>query len=249
MWVISMNYEMKAIARIHTEFPDKFGIPRQSGLVEELRGEIIFEPEYRRAEALLGIGEYSHLWLLWVFSEAKRSSHRNQDSVDGWSPYVYPPRLGGQEKRGVFATRSPFRVNPIGLSCVRLIEVVRDGADAPRLIVAGADLLDGTPILDIKPYLPYADAHPEARGSFGQAHSADRIEVIFPPELLERLPEKHRAAAVAVLAQDPRAAYQKQPDYVYGMTFAGYDIRFTVRDGVLRVCDVVPATEGWTRVK
>lgn len=244
-----MNYEMKTIARIRTEFPDKFGIPRQSGLVEELRGEILFEPEYRRAEALLGIEEYSHLWLLWVFSEAKRSGHRNQNSADGWSPYVYPPRLGGQEKRGVFATRSPFRPNPIGLSCVRLIEVVRDGCAAPRLIVAGADLLDGTPILDIKPYLPYADAHPEARGGFGQAHSADRIEVIFPPELLERLPEKHRAAAVAVLAQDPRAAYQKQPDYVYGMTFAGYDIRFTVRDGVLCVCDVVPVAEGWTRVK
>lgn len=243
--------KMNPIACIHTEFPEKFGIPRQSGMVDELRGEIIFEPEYRRTEALEGIDEFSHLWLLWGFSEAKRGGNRGhgQQAADTWSPYVYPPRLGGQEKRGVFATRSPFRPNPIGLSCVRLIQVIRDGADAPRLVVAGADLLDGTPIYDIKPYLPYVDAHPEACGGFGQAHSADRIEVDFPPELLERLPWEKRAAAVAVLAQDPRAAYQKHPDYVYGMAFAGYDIRFTVRDALLRVCDVVPLADGWKKVK
>lgn len=232
---------LQIIARIHTDFPTKFGIPRQSGLVRELRGEILFEPEYRRAEALLGIGEFSHLWLLWEFSEARR---------DKWSATVCPPRLGGREKRGVFATRSPFRPNPIGLSCVKLEQVILEGEDAPKLIVSGADLMDGTPIYDIKPYLPYADAHPEAAGGFGQAHREDGIEVVFPGELLERLPEEKRAAALHVLQQDPRAAYNKQPDYVYGMAFAGFDIRFTVRENILTVCDVIE-TEGkeWRKIK
>lgn len=232
---------LKIIARIHTDFPTKFGIPRQSGLVGELLGEIVFEPEYRRAEALLGIEEFSHLWLLWEFSEARR---------DNWSATVSPPRLGGREKRGVFATRSPFRPNAIGLSCVKLEQVILEGRDAPKLIVSGADLMDGTPIYDIKPYLPYADAHPEAEGGFGQAHSGDRIEVVFPEELLERLPGEKRKAALHVLQQDPRAAYNKQPDYVYGMAFAGFDIRFIVREDVLMVCDVID-TEGqeWEKVK
>ena len=231
----------KVIARIHTDFPSKFGIPRQSGLVQELVGEIVFEPEYRREEALLGIEEFSHLWLLWEFSEAKR---------DNWSATVCPPRLGGRERRGVFATRSPFRPNPIGLSCVRLERVVREGEDAPKLIVSGGDLMDGTPIYDIKPYLPYADAHPEAAGGFGEAHREDGIEVVFPGELLERLPEEKREAALHVLQQDPRAAYNKQPDYVYGMAFAGFDIRFRVADDVLTVCDVIE-TEGkvWEKIK
>ncbi len=232
---------MQIIAKIHTDFPTKFGIPRQSGLVSELQGEIVFEPEFRRPEALLGIEEFSHLWLLWEFSAAKR---------DNWSATVYPPRLGGKEKRGVFATRSPFRPNSIGLSCVKLEQVIWEGEDVPKLIVSGVDLMDGTPIYDIKPYLPYADAHPEARGGFGQAHREDGIQVIFPVELLEKLPEEKRKAALSVLEQDPRAAYNKQPDYVYGMEFAGYDIRFTVQDDVLTVCDVVITTGmDWEKIK
>ena len=204
-------------------------------------GEIIFEPEFRRPEALLGIEEFSHLWLLWEFSAAKR---------ENWSATVCPPRLGGREKRGVFATRSPFRPNPIGLSCVKLEKVIWDGEDAPRILVSGVDMLDQTPIYDIKPYLPYADAHPQALGGFGQAHSEDEIRVDFPEELLERLPLDKRESALKVLAQDPRAAYNKQPDYVYGMEFAGYDIRFTVQDAVLQVCDVVKVlADGFTKVK
>ena len=233
--------ELVVIAKIHTEFPAKFGIPRQSGLVKELRGEIVFEPEFRRAEALSGIEEFSHLWLLWEFSEARR---------DSWSATVCPPRLGGREKRGVFATRSPFRPNAIGLSCVKLEQALYETEDGPKLIVSGADLMDGTPIYDIKPYLPYADAYPDASGGFGQVHSRDGIRVDFPEELLHRLPRERRAAALGVLGQDPRAAYNKQPDYVYGMEFAGYDIRFTVKDDVLEVCDVI-VTEGgdWEKVK
>ena len=232
---------MQIIAHIHTDFPTKFGIPRQSGLVEGLMGEILFEPEFRRPEALLGIEEFSHLWLLWEFSAAKR---------ENWSATVCPPRLGGREKRGVFATRSPFRPNPIGLSCVKLEKVIWEGEDAPKILVSGVDMLDQTPIYDIKPYLPYTDAHPQALGGFGQAHSEDEIAVDFPEELLERLPLDKRESALKVLAQDPRAAYNKQPDYVYGMEFAGYDIRFTVQDAVLQVCDVVKVlTDGFTKVK
>ena len=222
---------LKVIARIHTDFPTKFGIPRQSGLVEELLGEIRFEPQYRQPEALIGLEEYSHLWLLWDFSQVQR---------EGWTATVHPPRLGGKEKRGVFATRSPFRPNPIGLSCVKLLKVVTEGEDAPKLLVAGADLMDGTPIYDIKPYLPYADCVPNAKGGFGEAHKKDRIQVDFPKDLLERIPEEKREAALAVLSQDPRAAYHKQEDFVYGMSFAGWDLRFTVANEVLKVVDVVP---------
>ncbi len=222
---------LKVIARIHTDFPTKFGIPRQSGLVGELVGEVTFEPTYRQPEALMGLEEYSHLWLLWDFSQVQR---------EGWTATVHPPRLGGKEKRGVFATRSPFRPNPIGLSCVKLLKVITEGEDAPKLLVAGADLMDGTPIYDIKPYLPYADCIVDARGGFGEAHKKDQIQVDFPEELLERIPEDKREAAMAVLSQDPRAAYHKQEDYVYGMSFAGWDLRFTVADEVLKVVDVVP---------
>lgn len=232
---------LQIIARIHTDFPTKFGIPRQSGLVEELMGEILFEPPYRREDALLGIEEFSHLWLLWEFSKAER---------EGWSATVCPPRLGGRQKRGVFATRSPFRPNPIGLSCVKLERVIREGERAPRLLVSGVDLMDGTPIYDIKPYLPYADARPQASGGFGQAHKDDGIPVVFAQELLNRLPQEKRDAVLHVLQQDPRAAYNKQPDYVYGMAFAGFDIRFTVAEGVLTVCDVIDTREGkWEKVK
>ena len=221
---------MKIIARIKTDFPTKFGIPRQSGLVDELVGEIVFEPEYRCPRALLGIEEFSHLWLIWEFSQAKR---------EGWSQTVFPPRLGGRKKRGVFATRSPYRPNSIGLSCVRLERVVLDGEDAPKLIVSGIDLLDGTPIYDIKPYLPYADSRPDAVGGFGEQHKDDGIEVVFPRELLERFPEEKRIAARRILEQDPRAAYNKQLNYVYGLEFSGYDIQFKVEDGVLTVVDVI----------
>lgn len=221
---------MKIIAHIRTDFPTKFGIPRQSGLVEELTGEIIFEPEYRQPEAFRGIEEYSHLWLLWEFSEAKRVH---------WSATVKPPRLGGKTRMGVFATRSPFRPNPIGLSCVRLVKVRRDEALGIVLVVAGVDLMDGTPIYDIKPYLPYADAHPEARGGFGDRVKDRALDVVFPDELLARLPEEKRAGAVAFLRQDPRPAVHKDPQRLYKIAYAGYDIHFTVREGTLGVSDVI----------
>ncbi len=232
--------QLHVIATIHTEFPEKFGVPRQSGLVPELRGEIVFEPEYGSAEALTGIEEFSHLWLLWGFS----LNHR-----DGFSPTVSPPRLGGKVKRGVFATRAPFRPNSIGLSCVSLERVIWESGQGAKLIVGGADLADGTPIYDIKPYLPYTDSRPDAAGGFGQAHSADQIAVEFPEELLLRLPEDKREAALHVLRQDPRAAYQKQPGSVYGMRFAGTDIRFTLQGSVLTVTDVVDASEVIKKVK
>lgn len=232
--------DFTTIARIHTEFPEKFGIPRQSGLVPELRASIVFEPEFRNPDAVRGIEEYSHLWLLWNFSKAKQ---------DGFIPMVCPPRLGGKEKRGVFATRSPFRPNSIGLSSVVLEEVRLDEKLGPVLIVSGADLMDQTPILDIKPYLPYTDSHPEAKGSFAEVHKKDQIQVIFPDELQQLLPEKLRVSALQVLKQDPRAAYNKKPDYVYGMEFAGYDIRFTVADGVLTVVDIIQTIGEWEKVK
>jgi len=221
---------IRVIAHIRTDFPTKFGIPRQSSLVEELRGEIIFEPEYRQPEAFRGIEEYSHLWLLWEFSEAKR---------EHWSATVKPPRLGGRTRMGVFATRSPFRPNPIGLSCVRLVELRQDETYGPVLVVAGVDLMDGTPIYDIKPYLPYVDAHPDALGGFGDRVKEHALEVADPGSLLERLPEEKRAGAVAFLQQDPRPAVHKDPDRVYKIAYAGYDIHFTVHDTKLSVTDVV----------
>ena len=235
-----MQRTIHPIAKIHTEFPDKFGIPRQSGLVPSLRGEIVFEPEYRSMDAIRGIEEYSHLWLIWEFSKAKR------DTV---SLTVTPPRLGGKERKGVFATRAPYRPNSLGLSSVRLEEVYYDEKRGPILVVSGADLLDQTPIFDIKPYLPYTDSHPEATGSFGEAHKEDRIEVIFPEELLAQLPEYLRESARDVLKQDPRAAYNKKPDYVYGLAFSGYDIRFTVNEDILRVQEVTPIAKGFQKIK
>lgn len=229
------------VAKIHTEFPDKFGIPRQSGLVSSLRGEILFEPEFRSMDAIRGLEEFSHIWLLWEFSQAKR---------DGYALTVTPPRLGGKERKGVFATRAPFRPNSIGLSSVKLEKIYYDENKGPVLVVSGADLLDGTPIYDIKPYLPYTDSHPEAKGSFGEAHKSDVIPVIFPEEHLEKLPEELRESAVDVLKQDPRAAYNKKPDYVYGMSFSGYDIRFVVAEGTLVVKDVVPLSDcGYKKIK
>ncbi|MDD7178081.1 MAG: tRNA (N6-threonylcarbamoyladenosine(37)-N6)-methyltransferase TrmO [Lachnospiraceae bacterium] len=225
-----MKSEIKIIAHIRTDFPTKFGIPRQSSLADELTGEIIFEPEYRQPEAFRGIEEFSHLWLLWEFSEAKR---------EHWSATVKPPRLGGKVRMGVFATRSPFRPNPIGLSCVRLVELRFDETYGPVLVVAGVDLMDKTPIYDVKPYLPYVDAHPEAIGGFGDRVKAHELEVLFLDELRERLPEEKRAGAIAFLKQDPRPAVHKDPARVYKIAYAGYDIHFTVEAERLTVVDVV----------
>ncbi len=220
---------MEPIAHIRSDFATKFGVPRQAGLVEELRAAVVFEPPYRVPEALRGIEGFSHLWLIWEFSQARR---------EGWSPTVRPPRLGGNQRVGVFATRSPFRPNPIGLSCVGLVGVELDTAQGPLLHVSGADLVDGTPILDIKPYLPYADCRPGAAGGFAGAAPAEALAVDFPPALLDRVPAGRRTALLGVLAQDPRPPYQEDPRRVYGFGFAGLEVRFTVRDGVLTVTDV-----------
>lgn len=221
--------EITPIAHIRTDFPTKFGIPRQSGILPETRGRIVFERAYRNPDALRGIEGFSHLWLIWDFSE----NHRAE-----WSPTVRPPRLGGNTRVGVFATRSPFRPNPLGLSSVRLVAVENDPKDGPVLIVSGADLMDGTPIYDVKPYLPYTDAHPEAKDGFAGPVCSETLEVVFPDALLERLPDAKRQTAVALLAEDPRPSYQDDPARVYGVPFAGYEIRFTVQDGRLTVVDV-----------
>lgn len=223
---------MKVIAHIRTDFATKFGVPRQSGLVEALRGEIVFTPEYRNPDALRGIEEFSHLWLIWQFSQAVRES---------WQPTVRPPRLGGNQSMGVFATRSPYRPNPIGLSSVKLERVEERPGLGHVLVVSGADLMDGTPILDIKPYLPYVDCRPEATGGFTDRVERRVLEVSCPDELLTRIPAEKREALLGVLAQDPRPAYQKDPTRRYGLTFAGFDVRFTVSGEVLTVVDVVKA--------
>ena len=224
-----MEHPMQVIAHIRSDFPTKFGIPRQSGLVEALRAMVVFEPEYRNPDALRGIGDFSHLWLIWEFSESVGHP---------WSPTVRPPRLGGNTRLGVFATRSPFRPNPIGLSCVRLLgtEQTREGT---VLVVSGADLMDGTPIFDIKPYLPYADAHPEASGGFTEKAGAYLLNVEVAPELLERLPETLRPALLGVLEHDPRPSYQQDTARVYGMRFDRFDVRFTVDGDRLTVREIL----------
>ena len=223
--------EMHPIAHMRSDFPTKFGIPRQSGLVEELRSMIVFEPEYRSEDALRGIEDFSHLWLIWQFSQAVR---------EGWSPTVRPPRLGGNTRMGVFATRSPFRPNNLGLSCVRLLEVKHTQQYGTVLIVGGADLLDGTPIFDIKPYIPYGDCIPQATGGFTDRVGDFLLKVNFPQELLKKLPPDKQAAAIGVLSHDPRPSYQKQPGRVYGLSFGGFDIRFTVEEEILTVLNVEP---------
>lgn len=217
---------MEIIARIYTDFPTKFGIPRQSGLVDALEARVVFEPAYRVAEALRGLEGFSHIWLLWQFSQSLR---------EGWSPTVRPPRLGGNVRMGVFATRSPFRPNPIGLSCVRLEGVDFGGLEGPVLRVRGADMLNGTPIYDIKPYLPHVDSHPEAVGGFAVPAAAHALRVEFAPELLEKVPQRARNALLEVLSQDPRPSYQQDPARLYGLPFAGVDVRFTVDQDVLVV--------------
>ena len=224
-----MDVNIQVIARMHSDFATKFGIPRQSGLVEELRSTIVFEPEFRIPDALRGIGDCSHLWIIWQFSEAVRQ---------GWSPTVRPPRLGGNTRMGVFATRSPFRPNNLGLSSVKLLGVEHTQEFGTVLHVGGADLMDGTPIFDIKPYIPYGDCHPEATGGFTDTAGEFLLEVDFPPELLARLPVDKQAAAIGVLSHDPRPSYQRKPDRIYGLTFAGFDIRFSVREDILTVTDI-----------
>ena len=222
---MSQTVEMHIIARIRSDFPTKFGIPRQSGLAD-VPARIVFEPEYRNADALRGIEGFSHLWLIWQFSAAVR---------DGWSPTVRPPKLGGNKRIGVFATRSPFRPNEIGLSSVRLDRVELNTPDGPVLHISGADLMDGTPIYDIKPYLPYADCHPEAAGGFAEEKKNYALTVDFPPELEAQIAPERRSALRGVLAHDPRPSYQHAPERMYGVAFAGKNVKFTVRDGVLTV--------------
>ncbi|MDY3832329.1 MAG: tRNA (N6-threonylcarbamoyladenosine(37)-N6)-methyltransferase TrmO [Candidatus Ventricola sp.] len=226
---------MKVIARVRSDFKEKFGIPRQSGLVPQTRARIVFEPEYRNPDALRGIDGYSHLWLIWSFSKAER---------EGWSPTVRPPRLGGNTRMGVFATRSPFRPNAIGLSCVTLEEMHLHTPEGPVLVVGGADLLDGTPIYDIKPYLPHIDSHPEARGGFAAEKADYALKVDFPEALLETIDADKREAILGVLAGDPRPSYQHDPARVYGVRYAHYNVKFTVADGTLTVCDVIELPAG-----
>ena len=221
--------KIQPIAKMHSDFPTKFGIPRQSNLVDALESVIVFEPEFRNPDALRGIEGFSHLWIIWQFSEAVRQE---------WSPTVRPPRLGGNTRMGVFATRSPFRPNHLGLSCVKLIDIEHTEKEGTVLRVAGADLMDGTPIFDIKPYIPYSDSFPEAKGGFTDTAEDFLLDVAFPPQLLEILPECKRQAAIGVLSHDPRPSYQRKPDRVYGLVFAGFDIRFTVKDKTLTVCEV-----------
>lgn len=226
---MSETVPVHIIARIRSQFPEKFGIPRQSGLVEELKARVVFEPEYRDPQALRGLEGFSHIWLIWQFSRSMGA---------GWSPTVRPPRLGGNERMGVFATRSPFRPNPMGLSCVKLEKVELSTSEGPVLWVAGADLMDGTPIYDIKPYLPYADCKPQAVGGFASAPKEATLTVDFPPQLLERVPQELREALTGVLAQDPRPTYHHDPQRVYGMAFGGLQVRFTVDGDRLTVVEV-----------
>ena len=221
--------ELKIIARIYTDFKEKFGIPRQSGIAETI-GKIVFEPDYRCSESLRGILGYSHLWLIWEFSEAQRGT---------WSPTVRPPRLGGNKRVGVFATRSPFRPNPIGLSSVRLLSVEKHAELGEILIVSGADILDGTPIYDIKPYLAYTDSHPNAKGGFSDEVLDYKIEVVFDEGVLSRIPQEDRAALIKILEHDPRPAYKKDSEArEYGMKYSSYEVFFVVKDGVLYVTQV-----------
>lgn len=220
---------IQIIARMHSDFPTKFGIPRQSGLVRELESTIVFEPEFRNSEALRGIEGFTHLWIIWQFSQAVRKE---------WSPTVRPPRLGGNTRMGVFATRSPFRPNNLGLSCVRLLSVEQTQSQGVVLRVAGADLMDGTPIFDIKPYIPYSDSFPDAAGGFTDSAEDFLLDVAFPEDFLALLPENKRDAAIGVLQHDPRPSYQRDPDRIYGLAFAGFDIRFIVNEKLLSVIEV-----------
>lgn len=220
---------MKIIARIQTDFPEKFGIPRQSGLIKELKGRIVFESEYRNPEAVRGLDEFSHIWLLWKFSESKK---------EHWSATVKPPRLGGKKRVGVFASRSPYRPNDIGLSCVRLERLEITEQEGPVLQVSGIDLMDGTPIYDIKPYIPLSDCHPEASEGYTEETKQHKLSVDFPQKLLEIYPEEQRAAILGVLAEDPRPAYVQDEERIYGVSYGGYNVRFRIVEDLVRVCAV-----------
>ena len=223
------EFTMRPIARIHSDFSTKFGVPRQSGLVDSLEATVVFEPEFRNPDALRGLEGFSHIWLVWVFDQAVRKD---------WSPTVRPPRLGGNTRMGVFATRSPFRPNPIALSCVKLSGMEETADRGTVLRILGADLMDGTPILDIKPYIPYADSHPEALGGFAAVPAGETLEVVIPPGLLEKVPESRREALRGVLAQDPRPHYQEDPERIYGFGFAGMEVKFSVEGNRLTVRDI-----------
>ena len=228
---------IKVVARIRSDFPDKFGIPRQSGLLKNLHSTIVFEPEFRNADALRGLEGFSHLWLLWIFSENVR---------DTWKPTVRPPRLGGNTRLGVFATRSSFRPNPLAMSCVKIEKINLTGEGAPSITVSGADLMDGTPIVDIKPYLPYADSVPEATGGFAEAVRFKKLEVEFvagvfaPGSDAAAFPAEKKAALVELLSEDPRPAYQRSADRIYGIRFAGFEIKFQVQGDHLTVVAILP---------
>jgi len=228
---MEQTYSMRVIARIHSEFPSKFGIPRQSGLVDALESTIVFEPEFRNPDTLRGLEGFSHIWLIWAFSESVQTK---------WSPTVRPPRLGGNTRMGVFATRSPFRPNPIGLSSVKLERVDLTADQGPVLRIRGADLMDGTPILDIKPYILYGDCHPDAKSGFAPTAPAEQLEVRIPPPLLAQVPPARLEALRGVLAQDPRPPYQKDSERIYGLSFAGMEVRFTVDGSVLTVVELSP---------
>ncbi len=221
---------MKIIAKIKTDMPDKFGVPRQSGIVEELTGKIIFEPEYRVREAVRGLEEFSHLWVIWQFSENLRSS---------WSPTVRPPRLGGEIRKGVFATRSPFRPNPIGLSCVKIEKIEFTKELGPVISVSGVDMTDGTPIYDIKPYITYTDSRPDAKQSFAGDFIDYGLKVDFPEKLLSLIPDEKKAGIIGIIRHDPRPAYQDSPDRVYGVRYLDFDVHFKVKDNILTVINIV----------
>ena len=231
----SVMLSIKPIAYIHSDFSEKFGIPRQSGLVDSLQAKIIFTEEFRNGDCIRGIEEFSHLWLIWEFSKNQR---------DKWTPTVRPPRLGGNKRKGVFASRAPFRPNPLGLSCVRLEKAVPNSPEGPILYVSGADLLDGTPIYDIKPYLSFADAHPDALGSFSTKALEHRLNVHCEDALLHLIPKEKRQSLLDCLSLDPRPSYQHDPERVYGFYFADLEIRFTVQDSVLTVCSVSEIAKG-----
>ena len=219
----------KIIARIKSDFSKKFGIPRQSGLVEGLRSTIVFEQEFRNADALRGLEGFSHLWIMWIFSENVRNT---------WSPTVRPPRLGGNKRLGVFATRSSFRPNPVALSCVKIEEICLNGENGPEIIVSGADLMDGTPIVDIKPYLPYTDARPDALGGFAEEVRGNKLKVDASPRILNKLTKEKQQALLEILEQDPRPAYQEDPERIYGFNFAGKEIKFKVIGTTAELVDI-----------